>query len=70
MKRVLMIIICLALAACSSPIKMTGIEHSIYGNLTRSHSGGEVYSMDPSGHQEQGGSWSAGTKIKTIWVVK
>jgi len=65
------IVTLILLAAClSGCVKMTGFEHSIYGSMTRTHDGGEVYAMEPSGHQNQGGSWSAGTKLKTIWIVK
>jgi len=66
-KIVLLIVLSVVLSGC---IRLRGIEHSVYGGMSRSHSGGEVYSENPSGHQEQGGGWSIGSKIKTIWVVK
>ena len=47
-----------------------GVEHTVYGGVTRSHSGGEVYAEQPSGHQEQGGSWYVGSALKTIWRIK
>jgi len=58
------------LTLLSGCFRLTGIEHSVHGGLTRSNSGGEIYSESPSGHQEQGGSWTVGTKIKTIWLIK
>lgn len=60
------IILAILLQGCA----ITGVEHTVYGGVTRTHSGGEVYAEIPSGHQEQGGSWYAGSALKTIWRVK
>ena len=67
MKLTLLSLAVLVLSGC---FRITGVEHSIYGGMSRSYSGGEVYSESPSGHQEQSGGWTAGTKIKTIWANK
>ena len=63
-KLIFLALVALSLSGC---FRITGVEHSIYGGMSRSYSGGEVYSESPSGHQEQSGGWTAGTKIKTIW---
>jgi hypothetical protein len=61
------ILLSLLLPGC---ITLTGVEHTVYGGVSRSHSGGEVFSEMPSGHEEQGGTWYIGSAIKTIWTVK
>lgn len=57
-----------ALFTLSGCFRITAVEHSVYGGMSRNYSGGEVYSSDPSGHQEQGGGWNVGSKIKTVWT--
>lgn len=57
----------LLLSGC---VSMTGVEHTVYGGIQRGYSGGEVYSENPSGHQEQSGGRNVGSAIKTIWKVK
>lgn len=64
MKLILITILLLSLSGC---FRLTGVEHTLYGGITRNYSGGEVFSEVPSGHQEQGGSWFGGTALKTIW---
>lgn len=64
MKIMLIIIVAMLLSGC---FHLTGVEHSVYGGVTRSYSGGEIYTVTTIGHQEDGGSWQAGTMIKTIW---
>ena len=63
--KLLLLSITLCLSGC---FHLTAVEHSVYGGITRSHSGGEIYSETPSGSQEQGGSWYTGTMIKTVWT--
>jgi len=65
LRMLLLIALIIMLCGC---VRLTGIEHSVQGGLSRDYSGGEVFSASPSGHKEQGGSWFVGTKIKTIWT--
>lgn len=47
--------------------RLTAVEHTVFADMTRSHTGGESYSESPSGYQEKGGGWRLGTSLKTIW---
>ena len=67
MRRLILAFLLLSNAGC---VSMTGVEHTVYGGITRSHSGGEVYGAVPSGHEDQSGGWNIGSAIKTIWSVK
>ena len=64
LRLMLLTLACSLLTGC---FRLTAVEHSVYGGLERNYSGGEIYADQPSGHQEQGGAWSMGTAIKTIW---
>ena len=64
MKYLLILVLPLIISGC---FRLVGIEHSVYGSVARSHSGGTTYSEYQTGHEEQGGGWTVGTKVKTIW---
>jgi hypothetical protein len=64
MAKLAILITSLLLCGC---FELRGVEHSLYGGISRSYDGGEVFSQNPYGQYSEGGSWNIGSKIKTIW---
>lgn len=58
----------LVIVLLSGCFRLAAVEHTVYGGINRQYSGGQVYSAEPSGHEEQGGGWNVGSAVKTVWT--